>query len=199
VVYDNGQFRIAGTDRAVGWRAVAARLGQDDAPAILEGEGFWRPPSPTFPNGCHVAEVEIDPETGECQLASYTMLHDFGRVLNPLLLEGQLQGGVAQGVGQALCEGVVHDPDTGQVLTGSWMDYRMPRADDLPPLHLETLATPAPSHPLGIKGCGEAGAAGGAPAVMNAIMDALAPLGVRTLDMPATAERIWRAIRAARS
>ncbi len=141
--------------------------------------------------------MEIDAETGRWSLLRYTMLHDFGRVMNPLLLEGQLQGGVAQGIGQAAMEHVVHDPESGQMLTGSWMDYAMPRAADLPPLVLETRATPAPSHPLGIKGCGEAGCAGAPPAVMNALLDALAPLGIRRLDMPATPERIWSAIRRA--
>jgi carbon-monoxide dehydrogenase large subunit len=125
------------------------------------------------------------------------MLHDFGRVLNPMLLEGQLQGGVVQGIGQAAFEQLVHDPETGQVLTGSLMDYQLPRADDLPALVLEMLPTPSPNHPLGVKGCGEAGAAGAPPAVMNALLDALAPLGVRSLDMPATSEKIWRALRAA--
>jgi carbon-monoxide dehydrogenase large subunit len=122
------------------------------------------------------------------------MLHDFGRVLNPMLLEGQLQGGVAQGMGQAAFERVVHDPESGQLLSGSLMDYQLPRAADLPPLVLQTRPTPAPSNPLGVKGCGEAGAAGGAPAVVNAVLDALAPLGVREIDMPVTPERIWRAI-----
>jgi carbon-monoxide dehydrogenase large subunit len=145
-----------------------------------------------------VAEVELDPDTGYWDLVRYTMIHDFGRVLNPMLLEGQLQGGVAQGVGQAAFERVVHDPESGQVLTGSFMDYQIPRADDLPSLQLETLVTAAPTNPLGIKGCGEAGAAGGAPAVMNALMDALAGLGVRTLDMPATPERVWQAVRTAK-
>ncbi len=192
VAFVDGSFRIVGTDRVIGLQAVARRL---PAGAQLDGTGWWKPSGPTFPNGCHVAEVEIDPETGAWTLARYTMLHDFGAVVNPMLLQGQLQGGVAQGVGQAACEQVVHDPESGQVLTGSLMDYQMPRADDLPELLLETLATDAPTHPLGIKGCGEAGAAGGAPAVMNALMDALAPRGVVTLDMPATPERVWRALR----
>jgi carbon-monoxide dehydrogenase large subunit len=196
VMFEDGLFRIAGTDRTVGWQAVAQRLGRTDQPARLQGTGAWTPGSPTFPNGCHVAEVEIDPETGEATLLAYTMVHDFGRVLNPKLLEGQLQGGVAQGLGQAGGERVVYDPASGQLLSGSWMDYQMPRAADLPPLRLETLATAAPSHPLGIKGCGEAGAAGASPALMNAILNALAPLGVRHLDMPATPERIWTAIAA---
>jgi carbon-monoxide dehydrogenase large subunit len=125
------------------------------------------------------------------------MLHDFGRVLNPLLLEGQLQGGVAQGLGQALYEGVAFEANSGQVLTGSLMDYHLPRADELPALTLITLATPSPSHPLGVKGCGEAGAAGASPAVMNAIMHALAARGVTELDMPATPARIWQALVAA--
>lgn len=191
VEFADGSFRIVGTDRAIGLQAVARGMAAD---SLLSGKGWWKPTGPTFPNGCHVAEVEVDPETGAWTLARYTMLHDFGVVLNPLLLEGQLQGGVAQGVGQAACERVVYDPASGQVLTGSLMDYQLPRADDLPALRLETLPTAAPSHPLGIKGCGEAGAAGGAPAVMNALMDALAGAGVLTLDMPATPERVWRAL-----
>ena len=140
----------------------------------------------------------MDPDTGEWRIERYTMLHDFGRVLNPMLLEGQLQGGVAQGIGQAMCERVVHDPESGQVLTGSFMDYQIPRADELPALELESLPTAAPSHPLGIKGSGEAGAAGGAPTAMNALMDALAQVGVRDIEMPATPETVWRAIRDAR-
>jgi carbon-monoxide dehydrogenase large subunit len=196
IVFEDGAFRIAGTDRAVTLDVVSRQLGRGNLPDMLRGAGFWQPAGPTFPNGCHVAEVEIDAETGAWSLLRYTMLHDFGRVLNPLLLEGQLQGGVAQGIGQAAMERVVHDAQSGQMLTGSWMDYAMPRADDLPPLTLETRATPAPSHPLGIKGCGEAGCAGAPPAVMNALLDALAPLGVRHLEMPATSEQVWRAMHA---
>ena len=200
VTFTDGAFRVVGTDRVVGMRAVAARLGpahlgQDGAPARLDGAGYWKPAGPTFPNGCHVAEVEIDPETGETELVAYTMLHDFGRVLNPMMLEGQLQGGVAQGIGQALHEHVVHDAETGQVMSASLMDYRLPRADDLPALELITHATPSPANPLGVKGCGEAGAAGSPPAVMNAVADALASVGVTRIDMPATAQRVWRAIR----
>jgi carbon-monoxide dehydrogenase large subunit len=197
VAFEDGRFRIVGTDRAIGLLDLAPRLGQGGTPSVLTGTGLFKPAGPTFPNGCHAAEVEIDPETGEWRLVAYTMLHDFGRVLNPMLLEGQLQGGVAQGIGQAAFEQVVHDPASGQLLTGSLMDYQLPRADDLPALVLQTRATPSPSHPLGVKGCGEAGAAGAPPAVMNALLDALAPLGVRTLEMPATPERIWRALRAA--
>jgi carbon-monoxide dehydrogenase large subunit len=196
VVFEDGAFRIAGTDRRMRLASVAARLGQHGTPARLAGTGRWQPSGPSFPNGCHAAEVEVDPETGAWRLVAYTMLHDFGRVLNPKLLEGQLQGGVAQGFGQAALERVAHDPESGQVLSGSWMDYAMPRADDLPPLTLTSRPTPAPSHPLGIKGAGEAGAAGAPPAVMNALAAALAPLGVGCLQMPATPQRVWRAIRA---
>ena len=194
VVFADGAFRIVGTDRSMKLDAVAAGLGQGSAPEILRGAGFWEPSGPTFPNGCHIAEVEIDAETGAWELVRYTMLHDFGRVLNPLLLEGQLQGGVAQGIGQAALERVVHDAESGQMLTGSFMDYALPRAADLPSLVLETRATAAPSHPLGIKGCGEAGCAGAPPAVMNALLDALAPFGIRHLEMPATSEQVWRAL-----
>ncbi len=197
VAFEDGLFRIVGTDRFIGLREVAGRLGHGDAPALLAGVGFYQPSGPTFPNGCHVAEVEIDPDTGDWKLERYTMLHDFGRVLNPMLLEGQLQGGVAQGIGQAAYERVVHDAESGQVLTGSFMDYQLPRAEDLPSLSLVTLATPSPSHPLGVKGCGEAGAAGAPPAVMNALMDAMAGRGVTALDMPATPERVWAALLAA--
>jgi carbon-monoxide dehydrogenase large subunit len=192
IVYGEGMFRIVGTDRTLSLRAVASRLD-----AVLTGNGAYKPRGPTFPNGCHVAEVEIDPETGETALLGYTMLHDFGRVLNPKLLEGQLQGGVVQGIGQALHERVVHDPESGQLLTGSLMDYQLPRAADLPALELHTHRTPSPLNPLDVKGCGEAGAAGAPPAVMNAIMDALAPLGVQAIQMPATPERVWLAIQAA--
>jgi carbon-monoxide dehydrogenase large subunit len=122
------------------------------------------------------------------------MVHDFGRVLNPMLLEGQLHGGVAQGLGQAMLEHVVYDPESGQLLSGSLMDYCLPRADDLPFMDLETVETPSPFNPIGVKGCGEAGAAGAPPALMNAIMDALSPLGVAHLDMPATPLRVWEAI-----
>ena len=198
IEYHDGSFHIAGTDRSVTLKTVARLLGQGHTPPVLNGTGFWKPSGPTFPNGCHIAEVEVDAETGEWTIERYTMLHDFGRVLNPLLLQGQLQGGVAQGIGQAKCEQVVHDPESGQLLTGSLMDYHLPRAGDLPSLELISMPTAAPSHPLGIKGSGEAGAAGGAPAAMNALMDALATVGVRHIDMPATPEKVWRAIRDAR-
>ncbi len=195
ISFENGVFRVVGTDVKAPLAKVAARLGAQ----VVTGNGLWEPQTPTFPNGCHVAEVEVDPETGEVSIQAYNMVHDFGRVLNPMLLEGQLHGGVAQGLGQAMLEHVVYDPESGQLLSGSLMDYCLPRADDVPQLNLETVMTDSPSNPLGVKGCGEAGAAGSPPALMNAIMDALAPLGVTHLDMPATPLRVWEAIQAARS
>ena len=191
IEFRDGQFAVAGTDRAVGWDAVARLIGPDG----LKAKGDYRPSNPTFPNGCHIAEVEVDPETGEWSVDRYTMMHDFGHVLNPMLLEGQLQGGVAQGIGQALCERVVHDND-GQLLTGSFMDYQIPRAADLPSLELIHRPTPSPANPLGVKGCGEAGNAGASPAVMNALVDALWARGVRRINMPATPERVWQALTA---
>ena len=203
IEFADGRFVVAGTDRAVSLAEVA-RMAFDArfvapgaAPGLAESADF-RPKNPTFPNGCHVAEVEIDPETGAIALLAYTMVHDFGRVLNPLLVEGQLHGGVAQGLGQAWLEHVAHDPESGQLLSGSFMDYCVPRAGDLPDFVFVERSTPSPVNPLGIKGCGEAGAAGAPPAFMNAVMNALIPLGVGHLDMPATPERVWRAIREAR-
>lgn len=192
VIFEDGSFKVAGTDVKAPLAKVAARLGD----RVLTGDGLFAPQTPTFPNGCHVAEVEIDPETGVVAIEGYHMVHDFGRVLNPLLLEGQLHGGVVQGLGQAMLEHVVYDRDSGQLLSGSLMDYCLPRADDVPFMSLETVETPSPFNPLGVKGCGEAGAAGAPPALMNAIMDALAPLGVAHLDMPATPLRVWEAIQA---
>lgn len=153
----------------------------------------------TFPNGCHVAEVEIDPETGAVTLERYTAVDDFGRLINPLLTAGQVQGGVAQGIGQALLERTVYDASSGQLLSGSFMDYAIPRADDLPALDISLAGTPTDANPLGVKGSGQAGAMAAPQTVMNAILDALAPLGVTHLDMPATAEAVWRAIRSARA
>ena len=150
------------------------------------------PPS-AFPNGCHVAEVEIDPETGTASIARYTVVDDFGTLINPMLVEGQVHGGVVQGIGQALLEHTVYD-DEGQLLSGSFMDYALPRADDVPFFTFGSHAVPAATNPLGVKGCGEAGVSGALPAVMNAVVDALADRGVTHIDMPATPERIWKAL-----
>ena len=149
----------------------------------------------TFPNGCHIAEVEVDPDTGTIDIVAYSIVDDFGVVLNPMLVEGQVHGGIAQGIGQALLEHGAYDPESGQLVTGSYMDYCMPRALNLPPLTLGFTETLCPSNPLGIKGCGEAGAIAAPPAVINAITDAI---GVRDLPMPATSQTVWLALQAAR-
>jgi carbon-monoxide dehydrogenase large subunit len=167
-------------------------------PGLYE-TGTFAPRQDTWPNGCHVCEVEIDPDTGAVEVVGYVVVDDVGTVVNPLTLEGQIHGGLAQGIGQILMEQVVYDPDSGQLLTASFMEYAMPRADTLPDVVVGSNPVPTSLNPLGAKGAGEAGTVGALPAVMNAIMDALAPLGVRHLDMPATPERVWRAIQEARS
>ena len=199
--YENAAYTVVGTDRAVGLFEVAARAVESGAPADrgLEAENFYDPTAPTYPNGCHIAEVEVDPETGAVTLDSYVMAQDVGRALNPMVVEGQLVGGVAQGVGQALLEWNVKDPASGQLLTGSFMDCAMPRADDLPAFATKILETPCLSTPTGVKSVGEAGPTGAPAAVINAIVDALRPLGVRHIEMPATPYAVWKAIQAARN
>jgi carbon-monoxide dehydrogenase large subunit len=158
-----------------------------------QGESTFKPPAVTFPNGTHICEVEIDPETGTVAVVGYTAVEDIGRVVHPMLAEGQIQGGVAQGMGQALGEKIVYD-ENGQLLTGSFMDYSMPRASDLPSFVLAFNEVPTKVNPLGAKGVGEAGTVGALAATMNAINDALAPLDIRHVDMPATAASVWAAI-----
>jgi len=153
----------------------------------------------TFPNGCHIAEVEIDPETGAVALHRYTAVDDFGNLINPMLTIGQVQGGVAQGIGQALLEQTAYDPESGQLLSGSFMDYALPRADDLPDLDIVLTGIPTNANPLGVKGAGQAGAIAAPQTIISAVLDALAPLGVTHIDMPTTPERVWRAIQEARS
>ena len=200
IEFQQQRFRIMGTDRSVGWQEIATFYyrseGQPKNPNIdmLQGNARYQPENYTFPYGCHICEVELDPHTGEVQILDYLAVHDFGHALNPLLLAGQVHGGLAQGIGQALLEHTVYDAD-GQLLSGSLLDYCLPRADDLPNLRFAHQDTPAPGNPLGVKGCGEAGAAGSPPALINAIVDALQPYSIRHLDMPATPQRIWRAIR----
>ncbi|MGH8676010.1 MAG: molybdopterin cofactor-binding domain-containing protein, partial [Burkholderiales bacterium] len=160
--------------------------------------GTYIPAQETFPNGCHVCEVEIDPQTGSIELAGYWVVDDVGTEVNPLTLKGQVMGGVVQGVGQILMEQIAYDAESGQLLTASFMDYAMPRAGDLCNISVGSHPVPTKLNPLGVKGAGEAGTVGAMPVVMSAILDALAPLGVRSLDMPATPERVWRAIRDAR-
>ena len=147
-----------------------------------------------FPNGCHICELEIDAETGEVEILRYSVVDDVGTVMNPLLLEGQICGGIAQGVGQVLMEDIRFDPASGQLLTGSFMDYAMPRAGDLSAIHCDSNPVPTKTNPLGVKGAGEAGNVGALPAVANALADALSPLGIHHVEMPATPERLWRAI-----
>ena len=202
--YQDGVFAIAGTDRTLTLAEVArvaadpANLPENMEPG-LDGSGFFRSEQPTFPNGCHVCELEVDPQTGRVEIVRYTVMDDFGTVVNPLMLAGQVHGGIAQGVGQALLEHTAYDPDSGQLISGSFMDYALPHADDMPfvDFHYHEDA-PCLTSPLGVKGAGEAGTVGAPGAVMNALLDALWEDGVRQLDMPATPEKIWRAVRAAR-
>ena len=163
--------------------------GQELEPGLKEG-AFYDPTNFTFPAGCHICEVEVDPETGNTDIVAWTAVDDFGVVINPMIVEGQVHGGIAQGVGQALCEGAVYDKD-GQLVTGSLMDYCMPRADHLPSLKVDTTVTKCPSNPLGIKGCGEAGAIASPAAVINAITDAI---GTEAIAMPATPHAVWAAL-----
>jgi aerobic carbon-monoxide dehydrogenase large subunit len=204
IVFENGQFAIAGTDRAMPLLQIAAMsfipMGIPAALGVgLQGAGAATADVPSFPNGCHICEVEIDPETGAVALDRYTVVDDIGVVINPLLAKGQIMGGVAQGAGQALGENIVYDPDGGQLVTGSLMDYMLPRADNLPGYTIDFSLVPSLSNPLGIKGVGEGGTVASTPTVMNAIVDALASLGVKDVPMPATPERVWRAIQSASS
>jgi carbon-monoxide dehydrogenase large subunit len=200
ISFDDGMFAIAGTDRSVSLDAVAraafnpAQLPPGLEPGFAES-GHFTPPQPTFPNGCHLCEVEIDPETGHIDILRYLVVDDFGVVINPLLLRGQVHGGIAQGVGQAMLERTVYDPESGQLLTGNLTDYAIPHADTLPALEFSYNVVPCRTNPLGVKGAGEAGAIGAPPALVNAVVDALAELGIDHLDMPLTPERLWRAMR----
>ena len=194
-----GRFVIAGTDRSVGLMELAARIHAglelpSGLPGSLDVADIYDGPPSAFPNGCHIAEIEVDPETGIVDVVKYTFVNDFGVVINPLLVDGQAHGGIVQGIGQALRECTVYD-EQGQLLTGSYMDYAMPRAEDAPLFMHDFHCVPATTNPLGAKGCGEAGCAGALPSVMNALVDALAELGIHHVDMPATPERVWRAIR----
>ncbi|HEY0352805.1 MAG TPA: xanthine dehydrogenase family protein molybdopterin-binding subunit [Enterovirga sp.] len=187
----DGAIRVVGTDRAIAF----ADLARGADAAKLQATDSWTPPEATYPNGTHVVEVELDPDTGETQVVSYLVVDDFGVTLNPLLLAGQVHGGIVQGIGQALHEHTVYDPD-GQLVTASFMDYRLPRAADVPEIHFETRNVPSTTNRLGMKGAGEAGAIGSCPAVMNALVDALHhAYGIRHLDMPATPDRVMAAIR----
>jgi carbon-monoxide dehydrogenase large subunit len=194
--FEDGRFVVSGTDRAVGLLEVAAFGRERGKP--LDTYHFWKREHLTFPNGTHVVEVEVDPETGRVALARYSGVDDYGVLVNPMVVAGQAHGAMAQGAGQALLEHSTYDPQSGQMVAGTFMDYAMPRADDLPSFDLGFNSTRCTTNPLGVKGCGEAGAIAAFPAIANAILDALAPLGVTAFDGPATPGRIWQAINAAR-
>jgi carbon-monoxide dehydrogenase large subunit len=202
IEFARGRFTIAGTDRGIGIMELAERLRRGEklpegVPGTLDVRTVFESAPSAYPNGCHVAEVEVDPETGVTEVVRYAMVNDFGTVINPLLVEGQLHGGVLQGIGQALMERTVYD-GSGQLVTGSYMDYALPRAADAPFFSFESRPVPATTNPLGAKGCGEAGCAGSLPAVMNALADALREVGVKHIDMPATPQAVWAAIDGAR-
>lgn len=196
IVFENGSFSVKGTDKSLAFGEVslaayiAHNMPEGMEPGLKEG-AFYDPANFTFPAGCHICEVEIDPETGTTEIASWTAVDDFGTIINPMIVEGQVHGGIAQGVGQALVEGAVYDKESGQLLTGSYMDYCMPRADNLPSFKLGFTETVCPSNPVGVKGCGEAGAIAAPAAVMNAVTDAL---GVKDVPMPASPATVWQAI-----
>ena len=202
IVFEKGKFTVAGTDRAVGIQDVArtsflpGRVPRGMEPGLYETGTSSTPP--TYPNGCHICEVEIDEGTGKVEIARYHVVDDVGRIINPMLVHGQVHGGIAQGAGQALLEDMRYDEDSGQLLTGSFMDYGMPRADDLPSLKVESNSVPTKSNPLGVKGAGEAGTVGSLSSTMNAINDALARVGAPYVQMPATPEKVWRALQAAK-
>lgn len=204
IVFEAGKFLVVGTDRSVTLADVAgAALTVGKLPAGIEPglfeSGVFAPEDNTYPYGTHVCEVEVDPETGVVRLVRYAVADDVGTVINPLIVKGQIHGGIGQGAGQALFERVVYDDDSGQLLTASFMDYAMPRADDFCDIEVKSHSVPTPRNPLGVKGAGEAGAVGALPVVVNAVIDALAPLGVTHIEMPVTPNRVWNAIRAARA
>ncbi|HEX7054581.1 MAG TPA: xanthine dehydrogenase family protein molybdopterin-binding subunit [Burkholderiales bacterium] len=202
--FKDGKFTVVGTDKGIALSEVAKAFYRPVGPTTRFGIGLDASAGsnhpPTFPNGCHVCEVEIDPETGETAIERYVVVDDVGRVINPLICHGQIEGALAQGIGQALMENIAFDPQSGQMLSASFMDYAMPRAADVPRhVEMEFVDVPAKTNPLGVKGIGEAGCVGAPPAIMNALLDALRPLGVKHLDMPATPRRVWEALRDAAS
>ena len=205
IEFSDGTFTVKGTDKQIPFAQVALtayvphNYPLDKLEPGLNETAFYDPTNFTFPAGTYICEVEIDPATGVTRVDRFTAVDDFGTIINPMIVEGQVHGGIAQGIGQALLEQCVYDPQSGQLLTASFSDYAMPRADDIPQLQLDTICTPCVHNPLGTKGCGEAGAIGTPPAVINAVLDALAPLGVKDFDMPATPQRVWQAIRGARA
>jgi carbon-monoxide dehydrogenase large subunit len=204
IEFEEGKYRVKGTDKVVALVDVAKASFAPMGPMTnkfgigLESEGSFSPEPPSHPNGSHVCEVEIDPETGEVRIDRYRVVDDLGRVLNPMIVRGQQYGGVVQGIGQALMEHQVYDRQSGQLVTGSFQDYAMPRAAAMPDMQLGLEEVPCKTNPLGVKGIGESGTIGAPPTIVNAILDALRPLGVETIDMPATPLRVWEAIQRAK-
>jgi carbon-monoxide dehydrogenase large subunit len=203
IEFSNGNFVIAGTDRSISIMELAKKLHAGinlpaDAPTSLDVKHASEPVPSAFPNGTHVAEIEIDPDSGDVEVVKYSSVNDFGTIVNPLLVEGQVHGGVVQGLGQALLENTVYDSE-GQLLTGSFMDYAMPRAHHTCDIGFVSHPVPAKTNPLGTKGCGEAGCAGALASIMNAVVDALSVYGIRHIDMPASPERVWKAIQQAQA
>ena len=205
IEFSGGEFKVKGTDKKIPFGQVALtayvphNYPLDKLEPGLNETAFYDPTNFTFPAGTYICEVEVDPATGTVKLDRFAAVDDFGTIINPMIVEGQVHGGLVQGIGQALIENCVYDHQTGQLLSGSFMDYAMPRADDVPMFKLDTVCTPCSHNPLGTKGCGEAGAIGSPPAVINAVLDALRPLGVKELDMPASSHRVWNAIQAAKA
>jgi len=200
IEFKDGKYSVAGTDKNVAFGQIAFSAYVPHNYPITELEpgldetAFYDPTNFTYPSGAHICEVEIDRDTGVVNVVNFNAVDDFGNIVNPMIVEGQVHGGLAQGIGQALYENAVYDEKSGQLITGSFMDYCMPRADFFPSFTVGTHGTPCTHNPLGVKGCGEAGAIGSPAAVMNAVVNALAPFGISDLEMPATPERVWRAI-----
>ena len=201
IEFSAGRFSVVGTDKGVDILSLAAsqlgRVARGEVATTLDAAEIAKIESHTFPNGCHMAEVEVDPDTGMVDVKRYIVCDDVGKAVNPLIVRGQVHGGVAQGYGQAVLEHTAYDPASGQLLAGSFMDYALPRASDLPDIEVDLIEVPCGTNPLGVKGAGEAGAVGSPPAMINAIVDAMASAGVTAIDMPATPEKVWKALRAA--
>ncbi len=204
IEFADGAFKVVGTDRKKAFAEVSLaayvphNYPLDKLEPGLNENAFYDPTNFTYPAGTYITEVEIDPDTGAVYIDRFSAVDDFGNIINPMIVEGQVHGGLTQGIGQALLEHGVYDRESGQLLSGTYMDYAMPRADDVPSYALETTCTPCTHNPLGVKGCGEAGAIGAPAAVMNAVVDALAAVGVKDLQMPASPHRVWQAIQSAK-
>jgi carbon-monoxide dehydrogenase large subunit len=204
IEYASGTFTVAGTDRRVSFAEIAARFPEVPADAGVQepgagcvGELDFEGQHATFPNGCYIAEVELDPDTGKVRLDRFSGIDDLGRLISPAMADGQIVGGAVQGIAEVMFEGAVYDRDSGQLMNGSLMDYHIPRADEIPSMPIEWLETPSPNNPLSVKGAGEVGTIGAPAAVFNAVHDALRPLGVVHVDMPLTPQKVWQAIQTA--